>query len=104
VVGIDIGGTNTVFGIIDKEGNILAQNSILTNDSDTLAEFIELLIYRLIDLLNHQITKLPNQQIVVKAIGIGAPNGNYYHGTIENAVNLKWKGIIPFAKLISSRF
>jgi glucokinase len=100
VVGIDIGGTNTVFAIIDREGKIHSKGSILTNDSVTLQDFINSLTNK----IKSSLETLDLKPETVLAVGIGAPNGNYYHGTIENAVNLKWKGIIPFAELMSSKF
>lgn len=98
-VGIDIGGTNTKFGIVDKEGNILTQGRMLTNEKDTVQGFIE----DLHEHLSPMIEKAggPN---VFAGIGIGAPNGNYYTGNIEHAANLKWKGIVPLAAMIQERF
>lgn len=98
-VGIDIGGTNTKFGIVDREGTILTQGRMLTNASDTVQGFIE-------ELYQH-LSPMIEQSGGVNAfmgIGIGAPNGNYYTGNIEHAANLKWKGIVPLAAMIQERF
>jgi glucokinase len=98
-VGIDIGGTNTKFGIVDRKGNILSQDRTLTNAHETAQEFIEDVYSRLFPMISK------NGGIKEFAgIGIGAPNGNYYTGNIEYAANLKWKGIIPLAKMISEKF
>ncbi len=92
VIGIDVGGTNTEIGIVDENGNILLSNLISTKDTENFNEFIQLLsnnIYSLSDKTN-----VIKEQI--KGIGIGAPNGNYYTGTVEFAPNLIWKGVLPF--------
>lgn len=98
VVGIDIGGTNSVFGIVDAQGNVLASNSIKTQAYPVLEEYINALGNGILDLIakNGGIEK-------IKGIGVGAPNANYYTGNIEHAANLPWKGIVPFAKLLSEK-
>ncbi|MBI3139996.1 MAG: ROK family protein [Sphingobacteriales bacterium] len=98
-IGIDIGGTNTKFGIVDKNGVILAQDRTLTNEHDNVQEFIEDLYLKLTPL----IAKAGGADNCI-GIGIGAPNGNYYTGNIEHAANLKWKGIIPLASMVSEKF
>ncbi|NDF97889.1 MAG: ROK family protein [Chitinophagia bacterium] len=98
-VGIDIGGTNTKFGIVDREGNILTQGRMLTNAKDTVQGFIEELYQH----LSPMIEQSGGTNSFV-GIGIGAPNGNYYTGNIEHAANLKWKGIVPLAAMIQERF
>ncbi|MBM3922571.1 MAG: ROK family protein [Sphingomonadales bacterium] len=98
-VGIDIGGTNTKFGIVDKEGTILTQGRMLTNASETVQGFIEELYQHLYPMIEN--VGGPNE---FAGIGIGAPNGNYYTGNIEHAANLKWKGIVPLAAMIKERF
>ena len=99
VVGIDIGGTNTVFALIDRQGNVIAKDSIKTNDSETIDDFISTLVNKIkFSILNSQFS------ILLKGIGIGAPNGNFYKGTMENAVNLKWKGIIPLNEMLFKHF
>ena len=98
-IGIDIGGTNTKFGIVDNNGYILQQDRLLTNDADGVQEFIDELYTKLMPLI-----KEAGGLGDFAGIGIGAPNGNYYTGNIEYAANLKWKGIIPFAKMVSDKF
>lgn len=99
VVGIDIGGTNTVFGIVDAKGNVLASNSIKTQRHQVLDKYVDELYAELSKLIadNCGIDK-------IKGIGVGAPNANFYTGNIEHAANLPWKGVIPFAKIISEKF
>ena len=98
-VGIDIGGTTTKFGIVNDEGKILEQDRIPTNEHEVVEEFIEDLYAKLFPMIE----KAGGVQNF-KGIGMGAPNGNVYTGTIEYAPNLKWKGIIPIADLIQKRF
>ncbi|MCB0741039.1 MAG: ROK family protein, partial [Chitinophagaceae bacterium] len=98
-IGIDIGGTNTKFGIVNREGTILVQDSMLTNHDDDINTYIENLYEHLLPLINKQ-GGIAN----IAGIGVGAPNGNYYTGTIEYAANLSWQGIVPFAKLASEKF
>lgn len=97
-VGIDIGGTNTKFGIVDGKGNILQQDRLLTNGEDGVENFIAALHSKLAPMIEKH-GGLDN----FKGIGIGAPNGNYYTGNIEYAANLKWRGIIPFARLVQEK-
>ncbi|MCQ2200002.1 MAG: ROK family protein [Paludibacteraceae bacterium] len=100
VVGIDVGGTNTAFGIVDANGKVLANSSIKT------AQFgADLDAY--INELHNALSKLiaENGGIEkIKGIGVGAPNANYYTGNIENAPNLPWKGTIEFAKILTNKF
>lgn len=98
VVGIDIGGTNSVFGIVDAQGNVLASNSIKTQAYPVLEDYINALGNGILELIakNGGIEK-------IKGIGVGAPNANYYTGNIEHAANLPWKGIVPFAKMLSEK-
>jgi glucokinase len=97
-IGIDIGGTNSVMGIVDKMGNIVFETSINTPDYEKVDDFVAMCYTALLP----EIDRIGADQF--KGIGIGAPNGNYYHGTIEFAPNLRWKGIIPLADLFSARF
>ncbi len=94
VAGIDIGGTNSPFGFVDKDGNILAKGSIRTDGYEKFDDYLNALI--------SEIKKVNREQNHLKILGfgIGAPNGNYYKGTVENAPNLKWKGKIEFAKMM----
>ena len=98
VVGIDIGGTNTVFGIVDARGTIIASNSVKTGVYPTVEEYVDEVCKHLLPLINANcgVNK-------VRGIGIGAPNGNYYTGTIEFAPNLPWKGILPLAAMFEER-
>ena len=98
VIGVDIGGTFTKYGIIDRNGNCLIENSIKTNSSNGIEEFLK----DATKALKNDLAKFSD--IKLKGIGIGAPNGNYYNGTIEFAPNLKWKGIIPLVKLFKKNF
>jgi glucokinase len=97
VAGIDIGGTNTVFGLVESTGNIVAENSLKTTDYPEINNFVSA--------LTAEINKLMELQADLKlaAIGIGAPNANYHKGTIELAPNLAWKGIVPLAELIKKK-
>ncbi len=97
-IGIDIGGTTTKFGMVDNYGHILEQDRIPTNDHEKVEEFIDELYAK----LKPMIDKVGIENI--KGIGMGAPNGNYYTGTIEYAPNLVWKGVIPIAKLMQTKF
>lgn len=98
VVGIDIGGTNTVFGIVDVNGNVLASNSIKTQAYPELGDYINALGDGLLDLISKN-----GGAEKINGIGVGAPNANYYTGNIEHAANLPWKGIVPFAKMLSDK-
>lgn len=98
-VGIDIGGTNTKFGVVDVHGNILQQDRILTHEPETVTDFIDELHTKLAPMI-----KANGGPSNFAGIGIGAPNGNYYSGTIEYAPNLKWKGIIPLASMFTEKF
>lgn len=98
-VGIDIGGTGTKFGIVDKMGNILFSGEIATREFTAIETFIDEL-YAAIDPL---IQKAGGSGRI-KGIGIGVANGNYYTGTIEYAPNLPWKGILPLKKMVEDKF
>ncbi len=97
-IGIDIGGTNTVFGIVDHRGDILYRGAISTRKHDLLDDFLQ----DLYEALNPAIEQVGGIE-TIRGVGIGAPNGNFYTGTIEYAPNLRWKGIIPLAKTIGER-
>ena len=98
VVGIDVGGQTTKLGVVDARGTVLAQTVIRT---DTYTD-VEPYIAELAEALN-KIIKESGCEGDIRGIGVGAPNGNYYTGTIENAVNLSWGGskTIKFAQLLS---
>ena len=98
-IGIDIGGTNTKFGVVDRHGNILVQDRMLTNEHETVQEFIEDIYKKLGPMIAAN-----GGKDNFSGIGMGAPNGNFYTGSIEYAPNLKWKGIIPLAALMEEKF
>ncbi len=98
-LGIDIGGTNTKFGAVDREGRLHAQGSLRTTDHKTLDGFVLALAEACRSCL--QDIEEPH---VVHAVGIGAPNGNHYRGTVEHAPNLSWKGVLPLADLVGKEF
>jgi len=98
-LGIDIGGTTTKFGIVNEKGEILAQDRIPTNQHEVVEDFIDDLHKKLKPMMD----KVGGTENFV-GIGMGAPNGNIYTGTIEYAPNLKWKGIIPIADLMQKKF
>jgi glucokinase len=98
-IGIDIGGTGTKFGIVDRVGNVLFSSEISTRKHTDVNDFI--------DELHSELSKLIDNVGGIgriKGIGVGAPNGNYYTGTIEYAPNLPWKGIIPLARMMEDKF
>lgn len=98
-IGIDIGGTTTKFGIVDHRGDTLYRGVIASDKYDQIEPYLE----ELYQALSPAIEEVGGIKCI-KGIGIGAPNGNYYSGTIEYAPNLKWKGIVPLAKLVSEKF
>jgi glucokinase len=99
VIGVDIGGTGTKYGIVDKDGNVLHSSSMPTNTHEQVTSFIDELHEKLSELIE-KVGGVGR----IKGIGVGAPNGNIYTGTIEYAPNLPWKGIIPFAKMLQDKF
>ena len=98
-IGIDIGGTNTKFGIVNHRGEILSTGEIGTKEYSDIHVFID----QLYKVLQPSISEVGGMEYI-KGIGMGAPNGNYYSGTIDYAPNLHWKGIVPLAKLVTERF
>ena len=96
VIGVDLGGTNTVFGIVNQRGEILFDDSIRTQSYATAEEFVEAGVACLKPLIE-KAGGIGN----IKAMGIGAPNGNFYSGAIEYAPNLPWKGVVPLADMFS---
>ncbi len=98
VVGMDIGGTNTVFGIVDARGNILSSSSVKTQAYENIEEYVDAVCKSLFPLIAEQ-----GGSERIKGIGIGAPNGNFYSGTIEYAPNLPWKGVISLASMFEER-
>ncbi len=98
-IGIDIGGTNTAFGIVNRQGTILYNHSIPTQRHEKVEDFITELCLEITAGLN-TIT----EEFELIGIGIGAPNANYLNGTIENAANLRWKGKIELSKMVNKHF
>jgi glucokinase len=97
-IGIDIGGTNTKYGIVNHRGEIIQQGELRTDAHATVESFVDALHAALIPILEKQ------HDYKIKGVGIGAPNGNFYTGTIDYAPNLRWKGVIPLAKMVSEKF
>ena len=98
VAGIDVGGTNTVVGIVDQRGRILKCGSIKTSEHAEIEPYMDELAALVNTLIDETGTKGQ-----IRGIGAGVPNGNYFTGTIESAANLNWKGVVPFAKLLEDR-
>ena len=96
VIGLDMGGTNSVFGIVDARGIIKAQTVIKTRGYKDVEEYVKTAVEAL-----QPAIELVGGIEMIKGMGIGAPNANYYTGTIDNAANLEWKGVVPIAKLFS---
>ena len=96
VIGLDMGGTNSVFGIVDQRGNIIAQTTISTKAYPVVHDYVAAGVEALKPLID-MVGGIEN----VRGMGIGAPNGNFYHGTIEYAANLAWGGVVPIAELFS---
>lgn len=98
VIGLDLGGTNSVFGIVDAQGNIKATTAIKTGGFQTAEAYVKACIEAL-----QPIIKEVGGIETIKAMGIGAPNGNYYSGTIEYAPNLPWAHdiVVPLADMFS---
>ena len=94
-IGIDIGGTNSVLGVVDKNGHCLAESSIPTQSHSEIELYLKDLAYEI-----HRILDELEELVLVKGIGIGAPNGNYYNGTIEYAPNLIWEGVLPMVEMM----
>jgi len=99
VIGIDMGGTNTVFGIVDARGIVIASDSIKTRKHANISDYID-------ELYNEcmRLVKANDAVDKIHGIGVGAPNANYFTGIIEDGVNLPWPTPIPFAQLLSEKF
>ena len=100
VIGLDLGGTNSVFGIVDARGEIKATTAIKTQGYDDVEAYVDACVAALQPIID-EVGGIEK----IKAMGIGAPNGNYYTGTIEFAPNLAWAhdGVVPLAKMFSER-
>lgn len=99
VIGLDMGGTNSVFGIVDQRGNIKSQTVISTKAYPDFKDYVKA-AYEALQPALDQVGGIQN----IRAMGIGAPDANYYTGNIENAANLAWKGIVPCAHLFEEVF
>lgn len=100
VIGLDLGGTNSVFGIVDSRGDIKATTAIKTQGYQTVDEYVDAAIEAL-QIIIDQVGGIDK----IKAMGVGAPNANYYKETIEFAPNIVWahEGIVPLADMFSKR-
>ncbi|MDR2409799.1 MAG: ROK family protein [Bacteroidales bacterium] len=100
VIGVDMGGTNTAVGIVDRRGYILYRSSISTNEYTTGEDYIEALGNAINDLVNNN--QIANQ---IRGIGMGVPNGNMNDGTIEKAANIPWakSAVVPLAAMLTQR-
>jgi len=98
-IGVDIGGTNTAIGVVDENGKVLVKGGISTPSHGDIEKYMDDLASAIRELINSA-----GEIVTVLGIGVGAPNGNYYSGTIEYAPNLSFKGVIPFTQLLKKRF
>lgn len=100
VIGLDLGGTNSVFGIVDSRGDIKTTTAIKTQVYDKVEDYVNASVEALQPIID-QVGGIDK----IKSMGIGAPNGNFYTGTIEFAPNLKWghNGIVPLASMFSEK-
>jgi glucokinase len=99
VVGIDIGGTKTKLGLVNKEGDSIVNTFFRTKEYPVLTDYLDR-----IELAVEELKKECNEDYNLLGIGIGAPNASSKRGTIENAANLIWKGVVPLVELMSHRF
>lgn len=99
VFGIDIGGTNTKFGLVNSEGQILARGRIKTEDFPDIQDFVSELQQQFLLMKG----ELPHQHNII-AVGIGSANANYFTGHIEHAPNLPWKGVVPLKEMVETHF
>ena len=98
VIGLDLGGTNSVFGIVDGKANVIASVSVKTRGHGTAEQYVNDCCEELKTIIT-QVGGIDK----IQAMGIGAPNGNYYTGSVENAPNLEWPGIVPLADMFSEK-
>ena len=95
VAGIDIGGTNTIIGLVTPGGEVVQISSMPTRAFSSPEN--------LADIVSAEIKKMLHSAQTLIGIGIGAPNGNFHNGTVEYAPNLNWKGVVPLVKLFQER-
>ncbi len=98
-VGIDIGGTLTKVGLVDRAGTFYGHSDFRTKNSPDFATYLDRLTQE-IDALKTKVDK----EVEIVGIGVGAPNANYFRGTIEHAANLSWKGVIPFTEELKKKY
>lgn len=101
-IGIDIGGTNTAIGVVDAEGNVMVKDNISTPEHGDVNKYVEEMTAAVKELIKS--VQLLNNEIEILGIGIGAPNGNYYNGTIEYAPNLSFEGVVHLVALVKEQF
>ena len=94
-IGIDIGGTTTTFGFVDRDGNCLSRGTLLTAEHNGADAFVEALLRS----VRKAWDELP-PSVSVRGIGMGAPNANYFTGTVDDPPNLNWSGVVPLARLV----
>ena len=94
-----MGGTNSVLGVIDARGHVLARTSIKTQEYPDIRDYVDALYVEAVKIME----PLGGAEMF-RGIGAGAPNSNYYTGNIEYPANLPWQGVIPFCDLMSARF
>lgn len=99
VAGIDIGGTNTKIGLVDRAGTLLQHTSIETTSYGEVDDYFR----GMSDAVRQLLAKMPSGTLLA-GVGVGAANGNYFTGNIERSTNLKWKGTIPLASLFQQEF
>ncbi len=97
VAGVDIGGTNTELGIVDKTGDVIMESTLNTTDYPKVENFVKALVKNIRELVKK------DSDLKLVGVGIGAPNANYHKGTIELAPNLAWKGIVPLVSLMKEK-
>jgi len=97
VIGIDIGATNTKYGFVSANGEMLLEKSVTTSKNKNVEVYIH-------DLYNIITPDLKKHNLILKGIGIGAPDANYYTGSVEYASNLMWQGIVPLVSLFEKKF
>jgi len=101
-IGVDIGGTNTAIGVVDESGNVMVKDNIATPSHGDIVIYVDDLSLAIRNLINS--VKLLNSEIEILGIGIGAPNANYYTGTIEHAANLSFRGIVHLKDMLIAKF
>lgn len=97
VAGIDIGGTNIIFGLVDESGSVIAEDRLKTVDYPEIGQYVSAQA----EAVSRLLAENPGYRL--KGLGVGAPNANYHKGTIELAPNLAWKGIVPIADYLKEK-